>query len=173
MHFLCASTLLRVDPATSGSFSVVLTHIAQGDRKFVAKDYPNQFPPPQSLGTHASAPYTRIWAPGGRYWAHRSAPRRAIGALCSHDGRKDATMIFRSNLHIPRITMAIEPIPRLCGANRRSPRLGDVLVPHILEYGCPRAHIGRARRGARAPWEAMMRRMVADGAIQAWCTGFA
>ena len=65
-------------------------------------------------------------------------------------------MIFRSNFHIPRITMAIEPIPRLCGANRRSPRLGDVLVPHILEYGCPSARIDRARRGARAPWEAMM-----------------
>ena len=73
---------------------MVLTHIAQGDRKFVVKDYPNQFPPPQSLGTHASGPYTRIWAPGRRYWAHRSAPRRAIGALSSHDGRRNATMIF-------------------------------------------------------------------------------
>ena len=30
--------------------------------------------------------------------------------------------------------MAIEPIPRVCGANMRSPRLGDVLVPHIPEH---------------------------------------
>ena len=148
-------------------------HIAQGDRQFVATDNPNQFPPPHSLGTRVRGQHTRIWALVGRYWAHRSAPRRAIGALCSHDGRKDATMIFRSNFHIPRITMAIEPIPRLRGTHRRSSRLGDVLVPHILEYGCPRTRIDRARRGARAPWEAMMRRMVADGAIQAWCTGFA
>ena len=76
------------------SFSLFLTHIAQGDRTFVAKDYPNQLPPPQSLGTHDGGPYTRIWAPGRRYWAHRSAPRRAIGALSSHDGRRNATMIF-------------------------------------------------------------------------------
>ena len=93
----CLQLLLRVDPATSGSFSVVLTHIAQGDRKFVVTDCPNQFSPPHTLGTRVRGQHTRIWALVGRYWAHRSAPRRAIGALCSHDGRKDATMIFRSN----------------------------------------------------------------------------
>ena len=148
--------MLRVGSDRKCTFLLFLTHIAQGDRKFVVTDCPNQFSPPHILGTHVLGQHTQIWALVGRYWAHRSAPRRAIGALSSHDGRKDATMIFRSNFHIPRITMAIEPIPRLCGANMRSPRLGDVLVPHILEYGCPRARIDRARRGARAPWEAMM-----------------
>ena len=125
----------RVRSNRNQSFSLFLTHIAQGDRKFVVTDCPNQFPPPHSLGTRVRGQHTRIWALVGRYWAHRGAPRRAIGALCSHDGRNDATMIFRSNFHIPRITMAIEPIPRLCSANRRSPRLGTCWCPTYSNMG--------------------------------------
>ena len=61
--------ILRVDTATNDIFSMVLTHIAQGDRKFVVTNCPNQFPPPHSLGTRVRSQHTRIWALVGRYWA--------------------------------------------------------------------------------------------------------
>ena len=90
----------------------------------------------------------------GRTGAPPGAPLERSAAMM--EGKDAMHHDFSIEFHIPRITMAIEPTPRLYGTHRRSPRLRDVLVPHILEYVCPRARIDRARRGARAPWEAMM-----------------